>query len=76
MSEERERWSGGKRCDGLAVVEGIDGFVIMPSDEGLPISRCPCCDEPFPRNDMGLRGAKLVADMLYPMTEEARSDAD
>lgn len=80
MSEEQwnmsgEQWIGDKRRDGLAIVAGIDGYVIMPASEGLPIYRCPCCDEPFPRNDKGLRGARLVADMLCPIREEATGDA-
>ena len=72
-----ERWTtNGKRRDGLAIVEGTEGYVIMPPGEGLPIDRCPCCDKGFPCNAMGLRGARLVADMLYPMTEEAAGNAN
>jgi hypothetical protein len=71
MSEER--WTtDGKRCDGLAIVEGIDGLVIMPPpSERLPLDRCPCCDKPF----QTMRAAQLVADMLYP-TKKAAIDAD
>ena len=66
-----ERWQDNRREDGLTIVEGIDGLVIMPSAEGLPIDKCPCCDEPFLKNDAGLRGAKLVADALYPVARGA-----
>lgn len=64
-----ERWIEGKRRDGLAVVAGLDGYVIMPAEGGLPIAHCPCCDKAFPLGAKGRRGAKLVADALYPMTE-------
>jgi hypothetical protein len=65
MSETDERWtSDTKRCDGLELVVSIDGYVIMPHDESLPIDRCPCCDKPFRTT----RAAQLVADMLLPMT--------
>lgn len=65
-----ERWIEGKRRDGLAVVEGVEGYVIIPHGARLPVDRCPCCDKGFPRNGMGFRAARLVADMLFPMTEE------
>ena len=64
-----EQWTKDKRRDGLEVVEGIDGYVIMPPNEALPVDRCPCCDKGFPRNDKGRRAARLVADMLYPLPE-------
>jgi len=61
----------------LAIVGGLEGWVIMPRNEGLPIDKCPCCDKPFPRDGegRGLRAAKLVADMLYPMTVEKPDNA-
>lgn len=66
-----ERWSDdGRRRDGLAIVSGIDGWVIMPGTEGLPIDKCPCCDKPF----LTMRDGRLVADWIYPMAEEP-SDA-
>jgi hypothetical protein len=61
-----EQWQGNRRCDGLTVVEGIDGWIIMPQ-ERLPIDKCPCCDEHFSRNDVGQRAARLVADLIYPV---------
>jgi hypothetical protein len=70
-----ERWSeAGKRGDGLSIVGGLDGWVIMPHAEGLPIDKCPCCDKPFARDDRGLRAAKLVADALFPMEETGNAD--
>lgn len=74
-----EQWIEGRRRDGLAVVEGIDGWVIMPGFGGgevarLPLDRCPCCDERFQRSDVGFRAARLVADLMYPV--EAARDAD
>lgn len=68
-----ERWINGRRDDGLTIKAGIDGYVILPGPRGAPLDRCPCCDKAFPRNDVGLRAARLVADILYPMTE--RNDA-
>jgi hypothetical protein len=64
---DEARWQGNKRSDGLKVVTGVDGYVIMPAGDGLMIDKCPCCDEFFPRNDKGFRGARLVADMIYPL---------
>jgi hypothetical protein len=59
-----ERWSeAGRRCDGLAVVKGIDGFLIMPHAEGLPVDKCPCCDKTF----LTQHSAQRVADFLFPM---------
>ncbi len=68
MSDD-ERWIKGKRRDGLAIVEGLDGLVIMPAPEGLPVDKCPFCDRRFPMTAAGKREARLVADMLYPMTD-------
>ena len=62
-----ERWQGNQREDGLTVVEGLDGWIIMPKAEGLPVAQCPCCDKAFAKTDKGLRAAKLVADALYPV---------
>lgn len=74
---QEERWdSKGKRRDGLAIMGGIDGWVIMPKAEGLPVDKCPCCDKPFARDARGMRAAQLVADMLYPMAiEETEQNA-
>jgi hypothetical protein len=69
--EDAERWQGNQRQDGLAIVEGVDGWVIMPRAEGLPLDKCPCCDKTFARNDVGLRGPKLVADMMFPVGRAA-----
>lgn len=74
MTPEPERWSGGERRDGLRIVEGLDGLVIMPA-AGLSLDRCPCCDKPFPNTDRGLHGARLVADMLFPLRRNV-TDAD
>jgi hypothetical protein len=62
-----ERWTNNRRSDGCEIMMGVDGWVIMPGSEGLPVARCPCCDKIFPGDDKGLRSAKLVADALYPM---------
>lgn len=73
MSEEQ--WTTeDKRRDGLSIVAGIDGWLILPAEGRPAIDRCPCCDEPFPRNGQGFRGARLVADMLYPLTAKVASD--
>ena len=65
--QETERWQFNRREDGLTIVEGIDGWVIMPKAEGLPIDKCPCCDELFPRTEAGARAARLVADLVFPV---------
>ena len=72
-----ERWSDdGKRNDGVAIVKGAEGYVIWTRPNGLAIERCPCCNKTFALTGAGFRAARLVADMLYPMTEEAAaSDA-
>jgi hypothetical protein len=62
-----EQWQGNRRCDGLTIVDGIDGWIIMPPAEGLPVDKCPCCDKGFARNDVGQRAARLVADLVYPV---------
>jgi hypothetical protein len=69
-----ERWTNNRRRDGLEIVVGLDGWLIMPGSEGLPIDKCPCCDKPFVHDDNGLRAAKLVADWMYPIEES--DDAD
>jgi hypothetical protein len=64
-----ERWRANERSDGLKIVAGVDGYVIVPAaGGGLMIDKCPVCDEFFTRDARGLRGARLVADMLYPTT--------
>ena len=60
-----QRWTERKRRDGLAIVEGIDGRLIMPSGERLPVDKCPCCEQGFGTD----RAARVAADMLYPMQE-------
>ena len=68
MSEtQQQRWTEGKRSDGLAIVPGIDGLVIMPAGERLPVDRCPCCDKPF----ITTRAAQLVADLMFPMAKDS-----
>jgi hypothetical protein len=61
------RWIEGNRSDGLAIVKGIDGLVIMPAGERLPVDKCPCCDKPFGT----IRAAMLVADIMFPIEETA-----
>ena len=57
------RWTDNKRSDGCAIVQGVDSWVIMPADEGLPLALCPCCDKPFATP----RSARLVADFMFPL---------
>lgn len=66
-----DRWDDNdRRCDGLAVVDGVDGLVIMPAAERLPVDKCPVCDTPFPNTNRGRRRARQAADMLFPFTSE------
>lgn len=69
--EDTERWRGNQRTDGLTIVEGLDGWLIMPKGEGLSLDTCPCCSKPFTRNDLGLRAAKIVADYVFPIGRDA-----
>ena len=66
--KSEERWIKNRRVDGLTIMVGIEGYVIIPG-RGLSIDRCPCCDQEFPTNEFGLRAARLAADMLYPMAK-------
>jgi hypothetical protein len=67
MTKERERWTDeGRRSDGLAIVPGVEGFVILPKTDGLALDRCPCCDKPF----RTMRSAQLAADQVYAMTRD------
>jgi len=65
-----ERWIERKRRDGLAIVNSIDGLLIMPSGEGLPVDKCPCCEQHFET----VRSARRTADFIFPMeTSDAAS---
>ena len=65
-----ERWIKGKRRDGLAIVEGLDGAGYHAGAEGLPVDKCPFCDRRFPMTaSRQARGAAGQLDMLYPMTD-------
>jgi hypothetical protein len=65
MSEER--WTNNRRSDGCEIMMGIDGWVIMPGCEGLPITPCPFCGQRFAGDFDGLRAAKQLADIMYPI---------
>jgi hypothetical protein len=65
------RWIGNKRSDGLAIVIGIEGMVIMPAGERLPVDKCPCCDKPFG----SIKAARLVADIMFPIEETSDAGA-
>ena len=71
MAKQTDRWIEGKRCDGLAVIEGGEGFVILPKSDGVAMDRCPCCGKPF----RTLRAAILVADAVYAMTSDDKPAA-
>lgn len=64
---QAEQWQGDERVDGLTIVEGPDGWLIMPKTDGLPLDKCPCCDKPFAKTDQGKRAARLCADAVYPV---------
>lgn len=66
-----DRWTDNRRGDGTQVIQGLDGWIIMPADEGSPVSLCPCCDKPFLTD----RAARLVADRVFPC-RVSRPDAD
>lgn len=60
---QTERWHDNRREDGLTVVEGIEGWMIMPTEGGPTMTVCPCCDKAF----QNARAARLVADLVYPI---------
>lgn len=61
------RWSANERLrrDGLEIVDGLDGLVILPGGEGVAVDRCPCCNLRFTT----VRAARIVSDFIYPMME-------
>ena len=65
------RWIEGKRIDGLAVVEGGEGYVILPKSDGLAMSECPCCGTAL----RTMQRAQLVADHVYAMTSDDKPAA-
>jgi hypothetical protein len=67
MSDQQPRWIENRRCDGLAIVSGIEGLIIMPAGERLPVDLCPCCGKAFAQDDRGARAARLVADLMFPL---------
>jgi len=66
-----ERWiESGRRRDGLLIIEGIDGYMIMPQSEGLPVDCCPTCSQRLRTRLI----ARCAAEFLYPM--KGADDAD
>jgi hypothetical protein len=66
-----ERWiEAGRRRDGLAILEGIDGYMIMPYSEGLPVDCCPTCTQRLATK----RIARTAAEFLFPMESDADAD--
>lgn len=60
QEQTTERWHDNRRQDGLTVIEGLDGWVIMPR-EANPLDRCPCCNRAFTE----AIDARFAADFLY-----------
>jgi len=66
-----ERWiEAGRRRDGLLIIEGIDGYMIMPQTEGLPLDCCPTCSQRLKTRLI----ARCAAEFLYPMQSDADAD--
>jgi hypothetical protein len=65
-NEPQERWTNHKRSDGCQIVIGLDGYLIMPNSEGLPVDRCPCCKKPFENEGE----ARVVADYVFEMVSD------
>jgi hypothetical protein len=57
-----ELWQETKRRDGVKIVRGIDGWVIVATG-GYTLATCPCCDKPL----LTERAARLVADLVLPL---------
>lgn len=62
--EDTERWRGNKREDGLSVVEGVEGWIVLTPEGGEAMAICPCCEKPFLTD----KAARLVADLVYPIS--------
>ena len=60
-----EQWQDNRRCDGVTVESGVDGWMIIPAS-GLPWTACPCCGWPF----KSARLARVCADALYPVARD------
>jgi len=57
------RWiSATERNDGLVIMEGGEGYVILPRGDHVALDKCPCCDNPF----RTIRAAQLIADEVFP----------
>jgi hypothetical protein len=56
-------WNGTRRCDGVQLVIGLDGWIIIPADERPAIDTCPCCDKRL----MTQHAAQAVADAMLPV---------
>jgi hypothetical protein len=54
----------------LLIIEGIDGYMIMPQSEGLPVDCCPTCSQRLRTRLI----ARCAAEFLYPM--KGADDAD
>lgn len=68
QDEDVSGWEGGRRPDGMAVVKGLDTWVVSPPDGRPSIVHCPCCGQGFAT----ARRAKLVADAVYPSSGRVR----
>lgn len=68
MQETTERWNNNRRADGLSVVEGLDGWIIMALEGGPALSECPACGKPF----LNAHAARRMADLVYPLSNGER----
>ena len=68
LEKSMQRWTtADRRSDGLVIMPGVEGFVILPRSDGLAIDACPCCDRPFTT----VHQASMCADMIYPMLKDS-----
>jgi hypothetical protein len=58
-----DRWSGTRRRDGLVVVPGMDGWIIIPGDDSDALDICPCCKHSI-RTELA---AKFIAERAFPL---------
>jgi hypothetical protein len=60
-----EAWQGTRRRDGLVVVCGFLGWIVLPAGDAAPVDRCPCCERTLPTLTLATR----VADAAFPLSE-------
>lgn len=64
----RLKWSGNLRGDGTTVKKEGDEWIII-TRHGERITKCPCCDKPFPTVLIAMKVADVMQAMEQPQPE-------